>query len=217
MDTENREYLLERTIDFSFFGSARVLFPQVYRVSWGEMVTVLCDHEVMSNNDGPGYVAAVFREGAKRGPKMVEEVTAVVADFHGITIDKIKENLKRQEIEFVIHSTFNHAKEFPRFRVFIPLERSLPPETFRRCWHHINNDLFENVANQCMHRASHFYWFPACQQRAEKFSFHNAGRFYVPREPRVLKGAKSSKGAKDIEDIETFRSLLRQFNLPEDI
>jgi hypothetical protein len=145
---------------------------------WSELVLLLCSHEERFEKDGKAFIAALLRPGKKRGPKMVIEVTALVGDFHLIAFERIRDNLRALGVEFVAFSTFNHSKEYQRYRIFVPLEKSLAPARFRMLWRYMRRELFLGLCEHHMHDICQLYFFPSCGKGAERFSFHNKGRLY---------------------------------------
>ena len=180
MTETDQETLASRTVSLSIFPSADALMPEACTFYWDCLAKRLCKHEVRKEKDGLAFTAALFYAGRMREPEAVREVTALIGDFHGIDFEQIKDNLQKRGVEFIAYSTFHHSKYYPRYRIFVPLEKSLAPARFRIIWPRLQRELFLDFCQSCVGRICQTHYFPSCIKGAPRFSFHNEGRFYVP-------------------------------------
>lgn len=76
----------------------------------------------------------LYRPGAdKRGGDHVTHVSCVVLDFDDGT--SIEEASRRFAHHFhIVHSTWSHTEEHPRFRLVLPLEHPVPAGEWPRMW-----------------------------------------------------------------------------------
>ena len=106
--------------------------------------TYLCKHRSRPFKDGELYSAAVYREGhVQRADENVIGITAVIIDFDNsegkgndakcVTSPTLPEDhaTNLDGLTYAWHSTYTNNKDWPRWRLVIPLDRMATPQEWR--------------------------------------------------------------------------------------
>lgn len=171
------------------------LVPESYEVTWGHWIEVLREPHVDSSNlRRTAYHAASrsvqYREknrqawmpcrmwdGGSRAPEGVREIFALVLDMPpGMTLEQIQQILG--DLEYVVHSTYDHTPEHPQFRVILPLAKPIDPQRLPALFDYFNQ-LFGGVLNESYgHQWWRFFYFPSCPPDAvsDHVFVHHPGR-----------------------------------------
>ena len=106
-------------------------------LEWPAVVRMLCEPAAFRGaNDHPGWSPATFRD-QRRAKDSVRRVFAVCLDYDGgETIDAATGLWGA--FAGVIQTTRKHTPEAPRFRVVLPLARSVSPFEFSALWSRVN-------------------------------------------------------------------------------
>ena len=119
---------------FAFAGGVKDTSPRPLSIPWP--AAFLDDGELLvrDGKDGPLWSPVVLRAGASRwGNDAVEAVTALVYDFdHAADPEAVIVALRPHDL--LLHTTFQHRPDAPRFRVILPLAKPLPVAAFPRAW-----------------------------------------------------------------------------------
>jgi hypothetical protein len=118
-----------RTFVISYFRSVKDVSPRTVRRSWFDLKQVLLVHRQIERKHASGlFSPVVYRPGASRGNAGVEQITLAVADFdHNADASAVQQHLTAHGLACVIHSTYSHTREHPRFRVVVPLAEPVAP------------------------------------------------------------------------------------------
>lgn len=170
---------------FAFVGGVKDTTPQPLTIPWPS--AFLDDDELLvrDEKDGPLWSPVVLRAGATRwGNDGVEAVTALCYDFdHGSDPEQVLAALRPYDL--LLHTTFQHRPEAPRFRVILPLAQPVPVEAFARAWEW--GAAKARAAGcapdpACKDPSRRYYW-RSCPPAGveEAFAFHAPGTLLDPR------------------------------------
>ena len=155
-----------------------------------------------TNKDGPGWMPCSLKNpNGKRLSENIEQIFLLVLDVDsGVPLNKIEEVLKYYE--FIIHSTYSHSTEIPKWRVILPLCNPIEPPKLAPLFDEVNK-LFEGGLDvACGHDPARMYYLPSCPDETKSlFVFkHNEGIYLDPNATFVdpttkpLKTSINSKG-----------------------
>lgn len=157
---ENNENTNEKIFVVSWFKNERDNRPYQEEVSWPVFCKILSTHHVRTAKEGgKAWSPAHFFEGKTRCKQNVKYVSfAVIDSDSGANIEVIARQLNG--VAHLIHTSFSHTAEHPKFRVIIPLERSVPAAEWDQVWQRINAWL-GNINDSAVKDASRLYFLPA--------------------------------------------------------
>jgi hypothetical protein len=122
-------------LDISLFDNARDVHPVPRSCSVGGLARSLTTFPVIavaSKLDLPAWSPARFKSGATRKVSAVESVSCLVLDHDA---GDPEEALAAWDgWVAILHSTWSHRPEAPRFRVIVPLARPVPAERWTAAW-----------------------------------------------------------------------------------
>jgi putative DNA primase/helicase len=155
--------------------------PVNKHVLWENFAEYLQKHkELSSKESGKLWSATRYKPHTKRAKDNVESLSCLVLDFdHGCNPDSVREALV--DYEYVMHSTYNHTSENPRFRVIAPIYSEIPNENWGQFWTNVKDYLAEkgiNVDTACSD-PSRIYYEPSCPPGGEHFAYHNKERWLL--------------------------------------
>jgi len=155
--------------------------PQQTTLSWSELSQVLTEHERRREKDGPLWSPTLYQDGATRGKENVVLISCLVLDFDdGISPEKLQPAWERWE--YVIHSTFSHSPERPKFRAVFPLSSPVPGEEWPNIYRRLAAALGGGHADLVCKDCSRIYYLPAAPQGAPVFAHHHSGEWLNPED-----------------------------------
>lgn len=137
----------------TLFANAYGWRPDARRLSWGSLVRSLTTFRGPAEYR-PGVVGEKFDASAKRSPKTLnpmwapvvlvegaqrrraantESVTAIVLDFDG-GLSPEEARAPWMDYRHIVHTSYSHTAEVPKFRVVVPLKRPVAAGAWRRVW-----------------------------------------------------------------------------------
>jgi hypothetical protein len=122
--------------------------------------------------DGPGWVAAEIPDGPRKSERVLS-VSLLVFDIdnkdHTITDIDLQERILSSGYRAVIHSTYNHSLENPRFRLILDISEPISPENHKALLLHVahNLDINDFIDKACVDSARYFY-LPRCPKKSLK-------------------------------------------------
>ena len=121
----------------SFPGGALDRWPRCMFVSWDALVRALTTFPVFpgvaDKRQIPAWSPTLYPRGAARGTCNVVEVSCLVLDYDDGT--SINAGIAAWEPwTHVLHTSWSHTPEHPRFRVVLPLAEAVPARAWARAW-----------------------------------------------------------------------------------
>jgi P4 family phage/plasmid primase-like protien len=169
---------------FAFAGGVKDTSPRPLEIPWPS--AFLDDDELLVRDvkDGPLWSPVVMRSGATRwGNDAVEAVTALCYDFdHAADPEAVVTALR--PYDFLLHTTYQHRPEAPRFRVILPLAQPVPVAAFPRAWEWGAARVKASGCSPdpaCKDPSRRYYW-RSCppDMEGEAFAFHAPGTLLDP-------------------------------------
>ena len=122
--------------------------------------------------DGSGWIAAEMPDGPRKSEKVLS-VSLLVFDIDNqddtITDIDLQEKILSSGYRAVIHSTYNHSPENPRFRLILDISEPISPENHKALLLHIADNLgiSDFIDKACVDSARYFY-LPRCPKESLK-------------------------------------------------
>lgn len=131
----------------------------------------LSRQERAKQKNGPGWIPGIFKPGGKRNDKSLRKLCFFVGDVDNnagehITLNRLRTALDGYEA--VIHSTYSHSPDKPKFRFVVPLKRPIKPADHIQVFDHFNQ-LIGGGLDRKGKTPSQIYYFPSCPPGAEKY------------------------------------------------
>ena len=122
---------------------------------------------------------ALYREGARRDSEQVVSVSCLSLDFDsGIAPEKASEDWSRWY--HIVHSTWSHKPEHPKFRLVLPLQRPVLRDDWRDFWEWAA-ERSGSASDPALKSAGSTFALPATpNRRAPRVSFVHAGALLDP-------------------------------------
>lgn len=183
--------MAQRTLGVSVIGHVQDNTPRAVDLLWPDDLRSFIPSE---QKDVLLWAGARFAEGAPRKDANVVDVSALVLDYDGkhgaFTHDDILE--RWQGFDLVLHSTYTHTPEAPRYRVVLPLARPVSPAEYARVWAWAySRD--PRIDPACKNAARFFYW-PTNRLDVEPVFTYVAGEPLDPLANSLTSAAIGSSG-----------------------
>lgn len=127
--------------------------------------------------DGPGYVPAKIPSG-KRLASLVESISMIIFDIdnksEAISEADILNNMKSHNFEGILHSTYSHTHDQPRFRLILFITAPIEALSYKTAIYQMANILgiTASMDSACTDPARLFY-FPRCpEERLKDYVYH---------------------------------------------
>lgn len=160
---------------------------------------------VRPNKDGMAWSPTAYAEGMTRGNKNVQMITAAVFDVdNGTPTSYFSEKLSG--CAHVIHSSYSHTADHPKYRVVLFLSAPVPAELWPTMWERLAAWVGGNIDPQTKDLAR-VYYLPSHPPGSEPiFELHEGGLFRMEQLPEVPSSyvsatAKTSKARAKLDDV----------------
>jgi hypothetical protein len=125
----------ELRLAISTFASARDNRPRPRTVSLTGLLRALASFrqfQVTDKRELPAWSPARFGEGAGRRGDAVVEVSCLVYDLDDADLDAVAAGW--HDVLHLLHTTWSHTPEAPRWRLVVPLARAVPGARWAEAW-----------------------------------------------------------------------------------
>lgn len=207
---------------YSTVTSATDVRPKRVRASWSDLVKRLQKPEIRGNKkimeylslprkqraalkNGPGWIPATFDKGGKRVDEDVKKLYCFIGDCDNtkgspITLASLRATLRG--FEAVIHTTYSHSRERPKFRFVIPLTHPVDQGKYPALFAHFNSACGGGLDPKGKTPSQLYYW-PSYPPGAEKlFRFeHLKGKAFNPDDAKDVKQDKRDANVDLPEDL----------------
>lgn len=151
-----------------------------YEVSWEGLIPFFSkEHLRLGEKDGAGWIpCSVVDTAGRRCQENMFEAHLLVLDIDdGMLLDDVKSRVAG--LEAVIHSSYSHTPEKPKWRVVLPLKEAIPANRLPDLFDHFQERFDSLLDPACGHDPARLYYLPACPADAEDlFVFeHLEGEF----------------------------------------
>ena len=126
--------------------------------------------------EGEGWVAANIPDG-KRADNRVETTSLLVFDIdnktHTVTQDELERVVRDNGYKAILHSTYSHIPEHPRFRLILAISEPIKPSDHKSVLLQVSQNLgiSDFIDNACTNVSRNFY-LPRCpKERVKDFVF----------------------------------------------
>ena len=155
-----------------YHGGARDNRPRSAVLDWPQLLSLLSRHSpALADADKrtlPAWSPARLAEGATRSNDAVQAVSCIVLDYDDGTDS---EAAMRPWLDWpcVVHSSWSHAAELPKYRLVIPLGEPVPLRAWRWVWAWAAARAAGTIDRSCKD-ASRLYFLPAQRGDGPVFS-----------------------------------------------
>lgn len=219
------------------FKSIKSKYGQVYNVSWEDFVRTLDNmshknilnvtHDEFMNldpdrqvamKDGVGFVGGVFTDNRRHKSNLISRsmMTLDIDDMPELNSDQLIEmlvtNLDAMGLNYIIHNSFKHTFESPRFRVIIPLAKPTEYLEFYAATEKMYEDLCIKADKSCR-QADRIMYYPKSMSDCEPvfISKCDGSPLYIELSKKELNRARHNTATKkkkdEYPDPETFRGI----------
>jgi hypothetical protein len=126
--------------------------------------------------DGSGWIAAEMPDGPRKSEKVLS-VSLLVFDIDNkddtITDIDLRKRVLSNGYRAIVHSTYNHTPDNPRFRLILDISEPICPENHKALLLHVaqNLDISDFIDRVCVDSARYFY-LPRCpKERLKDYIF----------------------------------------------
>ncbi len=183
-------------------------------VTWEELQTVfakidrkgvmnLSDYLVASDKmkkedkDGSAWIpCSTINPTGSRTQSNMDEAYCLVLDIDtGMQLDDVKKRIGG--FEAVIHSSYSHSPEHPKWRVVFPFLAAVPANNIGKIFDYFQERFDGLLDSACGHDPARLYYLPACPADAEHLFYyeHLEGEFLDGEAILMVGSAKPSKSA----------------------
>jgi hypothetical protein len=145
---------------FSVFRSLSDVYPQRQVLSWVDLVERLTTFLARRAKDGPLWSPAAYPAGATRSNDNVIAVSAFVLDVDTGARPEVFARLF-DAYAHVIHSTWSHACDLPRWRAVFPLSESIRGPQWSDVYFKLATHLGKGQADLSCRDAARMYFLPS--------------------------------------------------------
>jgi hypothetical protein len=125
------------------------------------------DKKRKEDKDGSGWIpcSLIDIKGARTKPNMDRMYFLVLDIDTGMTLVDVKSRIIGYEA--IIHSSYSHSLEKPKWRVVFPLKEAIPANSVSVVFDHFQESFDGLLDAQCGHDSARLYYTPACPHDAE--------------------------------------------------
>jgi hypothetical protein len=133
------------------------------------------DKEKKKFKDGMGFIpcSAKVLAGARNQENMAKAYFMVLdidSKDRNTSLEQVRECIKGYEA--IIHSSFSHTHEKPKWRVLLPLMEAIPANEIGKVFDYFQEQFDGHLDSVCGHDPSHFYYTPACPSDAAHLFYY---------------------------------------------
>jgi len=139
-----------------------------------EEMTVSELYDFLQNASGvaekrSGLMMKIARYDGNRDARGLGEIYALQADYDEglIPVEVAENNLSKANVEAIIHTTFSHTKEAPRYRVIFPLSEPITKDSYDALMDIANGAFGGALAQESWVAAQNYYFQPSQGQQNE--------------------------------------------------
>lgn len=157
-EIEDQTYQL---LPISKFNNEKDNSPQLEFANWAQFSEKFSFHiKKSAKSDNPCWSPTIYKAGEKRGNKNVVAISMAVLDVDsGVPFESLIKQI--DSYAYLIHTSFSHTKEMPKYRVILPLANQVEANEWNEVWLRINTWL-GNINDPATKDASRIYFMPAC-------------------------------------------------------
>lgn len=165
----------------SYFRNVKDNKPKPKALDWPDLAHALTRHKFRDTKDGALWSPTSYKNGSTRGKEAVEDLCALVLDFDdGVRPTEFASQWGRWE--YVLHSTFSHSRDKPKFRAVFPLQEPVPAEEWSEVYRKLALALGQGHTDPQCKDCSRVYYLPSAPTGGEVFSEHHPGDPLNPEE-----------------------------------
>jgi hypothetical protein len=182
----------ERISDRWIWSSA----PIPHRLVWSDFVALMTRcaalPPIADKHSWPLWSPTLYDHGATRAKASVRSVSMLVLDQDsGVGWQEAVDPFHR--VQYLVHSSYSHTQEKPKFRIIIPLAAPVAGEDWPLVWSHLTRDAIE--PDPACKDASRVYFLPSRPPHAQSFLYANQSAhcsFLAPDVERIKRDAAAA-------------------------
>jgi hypothetical protein len=150
-------------IRFTEFSSSKDPRGDLRETSFEGLCEYFREFEV-GEKDGRCFSPAIYRD-CYRANRNVEAMTMFVADFdQGDDPLAVTQRLVNLRLSFIVHNSYSHTSELPKFRVIVPFSEPMPISHARQwseiVWPKLRGHFHFDRCDEACKDAARFYYTP---------------------------------------------------------
>lgn len=156
-----QEVLTPQLFEISKFYNEKDIKPKTAFLSWDECCEHLSAHQKRRDKFGaPCWSPCIYSSGTTRKKENVIRISMAVIDVdNGHSVDSLIQLI--HGYTYLIHSSFSHTKDMPKYRVILPLSQTIDAAEWPLAWSRINSWL-GGINDPATKDASRLYYMPVC-------------------------------------------------------
>jgi putative DNA primase/helicase len=155
-----------QTFVISGFTNERDNIPKLKDITWHKFAQMFGEHRVVASKAGtPSWSPTAYKEGSTRGNEGVTHLSMAVIDVDaGTPVEDVEHILGGYT--YLIHSSYSHTAEKPKYRVILPLAEPVDASAWRGVWDRINHWL-GGINDASTKDPARIYYLPSCHKDAK--------------------------------------------------
>ncbi|WP_298619099.1 phage/plasmid primase, P4 family [uncultured Zoogloea sp.] len=155
-----------KTFTISAFKNEKDNVPKCRDLTWSEFAAIFGKHCITPSKAGTSsWSPTAYEGGATRKNESVTHLSMAVIDVdNGTPVEDVEHMLGG--ITYLIHSTYNHTVEKPKYRVILPLAEPVEASAWRGVWDRINHWL-GGINDAATKDPARIYYIPSCHKDAK--------------------------------------------------
>jgi hypothetical protein len=137
---------------------------QLYQ-TWPDLTEMLSRPMIRPDKDGPLWSPTLYRPGSTRGNQNVLSLSCGVLDFDHADLNTLIG--LTHGYACLLHSTYSHTAESPRYRAVLPLATPVPADQWTTVWRQLNR-LFSDLADPAAKDPARIHYLPATPRERRK-------------------------------------------------
>ena len=155
-----------KTFTVSNFKNEKDNVPKRRDLTWSEFAAIFGKHCITLSKAGtPSWSPTAYKEGSTRGNEGVTHLSMAVIDVDaGTPVEDVEHILGGYT--YLIHSSYSHTTEKPKYRVILPLAEPVDASAWRGVWDRINHWL-GGINDASTKDPARIYYLPSCHKDAK--------------------------------------------------
>jgi len=128
-----------------------------------------------AEKDGAAWSPVIYKDDHQRGNAGVASFSAFVGDLDNSDMDLESVRSRLHGLEHIIHTTYSHQPEKPKFRFIVPFHEPFAASEIFKVFDHFN-EMFDDKLDPCSKKPAQIFYLPSCPVGAEYLVSYGRGR-----------------------------------------
>src|SRR3954462_5922197 len=150
--------------------------PRQQEWAWEVVRERLLEHAESTTKNIRLWSPALYRPDTKRAIANVESIALLVFDFdNGAHPERFEDEW--EPYEYVIHSSYSHTPEKPKWRAVFPLAKSIPGVDWAKGYQKLALALGQGQVDPSCRDAARMFYVPSCPPGGARFARAHSGEW----------------------------------------